>query len=165
MNAEVRMRISQAMKSKIHWRSTPILLSAIFALAPLARGADPWTPSQIIEPAALAKQLANAKNPPMIIQVGFLTLYKQSHIPGAEYCGPTSKPEGLEQLKKCVEKVSRSREIVIYCGCCPWKNCPNVRPGFEELSRLGFKNLRVLNIPQTFGQDWVKKGYPVVSSD
>jgi thiosulfate/3-mercaptopyruvate sulfurtransferase len=149
-------------------RSAMILsMATYFALghASLAHGADPWKPSQILEPAALAKQLANSKAKPFIVQVGFLTLYKQAHIPGSEFCGPTMKPEGIERLRKCVEKVPRSQEIVIYCGCCPWKNCPNIRPAFEALSKLGFKNLKVLNIPQTFGLDWVKKGYPVASSD
>jgi Rhodanese-like domain len=144
-----------------------ILFTALLALVlvPAARGAEPWTAAQLMEPAALAKELANAKTKPLILQVGFLTLYKQAHIPGSEYCGPASSPEGLKQLKKCVEKVSRSKQIVIYCGCCPWKDCPNVRPAFEELSKLGYKNLKVLHIPQTFGQDWVKKGYPVASGE
>ena len=101
----------------------------------------------------------------MILQVGFLILYKQSHIPGAEYCGPARSPEGIAEHRKCVEKVPHSKEIVIYCGCCPWEECPNVRPAFAELKRLGFKNLRVLDIPQNFGEDWVKKGYPVAQRD
>ncbi len=141
-------------------------LAALLTLASVrcARGTDPWTPSQVIEPAALAKQLAGGSKP-MILQVGFLILYKQSHIPGAEYCGPARSAEGIAKLRQCVEKVPRSREIVIYCGCCPWEECPNVRPAFAELKRLGFKNLRVLDIPQNFGEDWVKKGYPVAQGN
>jgi thiosulfate/3-mercaptopyruvate sulfurtransferase len=143
-----------------------LAVSAAFlalSFASLASAADPWTSSEILEPAALAKQLESSKTKPVIVQVGFFTLYEQSHIPGAEYCGPARSPEGIAKLRQCVEKVSRSKEIVIYCGCCPWKDCPNIRPAFEELKKLGFKNLRVLNLPQTFGENWVKKGYPVKS--
>lgn len=130
-----------------------------------ARAADPWTAPQLVKPAALAAQLAKSKTRPAILQVGFLTLYQQAHIRGAEYCGPASKSEGLERLRKCVEKLPRTSEIVIYCGCCPWKDCPNVRPAFAELKKLGFKNVRVLEIAQTFGENWVKKGYPVAAGD
>jgi thiosulfate/3-mercaptopyruvate sulfurtransferase len=156
-----------ALKLKHPQRSFTIFLAVIFALgsAALARGADPWTSAQMIQPATLAKELASSKTKPMVLQVGFLTLYKQAHIPGAEYCGPARNTEGIAKLRKCVEKISRTKMIVIYCGCCPWKDCPNVRPAFAELKKLGFKNLRVLDIPQTFGEDWVKKGFPVQSGE
>ncbi|HET7841213.1 MAG TPA: rhodanese-like domain-containing protein [Terriglobia bacterium] len=124
---------------------------------------DPWKADQVIEPADLAKQLKSAKDKPLIIQVGFSTLFKQSHIRGAKYCGPASKPEGLAQLKKCLTGVSHEKTIVIYCGCCPWKDCPNIRPAFAELSKLGFKNVKVLSLPDTFGKDWQEKGYPTAA--
>jgi thiosulfate/3-mercaptopyruvate sulfurtransferase len=141
-------------------------LAALLTIIPArcARGTDPWTPSQVIEPAALAKQLDEGSKP-LILQVGFQVLYKQSRIPGAEYCGPARDTEGIAKLRQCVEKVPRSRKIVIYCGCCPFNECPNVRPAFAELKKLGFKNLRVLDIPQNFGADWVKKGYPVAQGN
>ena len=134
------------------------------SIALVASAADPWQPSQILQPADLAKQLS-AKNKPMLLHVGFDTMYKQAHIPGSKYCGPTYKPEGIEQLKKCVAGVPKTREIVVYCGCCPWSHCPNVRPAFAELSKMGFKNLKVLYIPNDLGKDWVSKGYPVASGE
>jgi thiosulfate/3-mercaptopyruvate sulfurtransferase len=166
IKAEAYMGNLPAQEPRNYSRIKAIILAAFFALnsIPLARGADPWKSSQIIEPAALAK-LFTSDNKPMVLQVGFLTLYEQSHIPGAEYCGPARNAEGIAKLRKCVDGIPRARVIVIYCGCCPWKDCPNVRPAFEELSKLGYKNLKVLDIPQTFGEDWVKKGYPVASSD
>jgi Rhodanese-like domain len=161
------MKISQPKNLKTHFRLSSLFLAAIAALmlAPRALGADPWKPSQILAPTDLAKQLSTAKDKPLLIQVGFLTLYKQAHIPGSKYCGPTYKPEGIEQLKKCVAGVPHTRAIVIYCGCCPWDHCPNVRPAFAELAKMGFKNLKVLDIPNDFGKDWVSKGYPVASGE
>jgi thiosulfate/3-mercaptopyruvate sulfurtransferase len=143
------------------------LFAPLFCLAfsPFARSAETWKPPQLIQPKELAGQLATGKEKPLIIQVGFLTLYKQSHIPESLYCGPASKPEGLEQLQKCLAKVPPTRQIIIYCGCCPWKDCPNVKPAYLELTKLGYKNFKVLDIPQSFGQDWVKKGFPVAAGE
>jgi thiosulfate/3-mercaptopyruvate sulfurtransferase len=166
MEVEVIIFMLDLRNASRRWKILALFTALIsFSLAPFACGADPWTPSDVLEPAALAKQLTSSKTKPVILQVGFFTLYKQSHIPGAEYCGPASNAEGMAKLRKCAEKISRTKMVVIYCGCCPWKDCPNVRPAFAELKKLGFKNLKVLNIPRTFGQDWVKKGYPVASTN
>jgi thiosulfate/3-mercaptopyruvate sulfurtransferase len=167
MEVEEMMTMFCRSVSKFRTRSIFIYLFGallIPALAASARAADPWTPSEIIQPKDLARQLAASQGHRVILQVGFSRLYKQAHIPGAQYCGPASKPEGLARLKDCAEKIAKSREIIIYCGCCPWKDCPNIRPAFEALRRMGFTNLKVLDIPQDFGQDWVKKGFPVEPS-
>ena len=58
----------------------------------------------------------------------------------------------------------RDREIVIYCGCCPWKNCPNIRPAYEKLAQRRFTNVRVLDLPTTFRADWSDQGLPVERS-
>jgi hypothetical protein len=66
----------------------------------------------------------------------------------------------MQQLRKRVEGLSRNRFIVVYCGCCPWKHCPNVAPAYEALRKWGFTKLKVLYIPNNLGTDWVNKGYP-----
>ena len=115
-----------------------------------------------ISPEELAKLLqAPQAQRPMIIHVGFYPLYAQAHIPGSEYIGPASQPEGLEKLRKRVEPLPRKKSIVLYCGCCPWNHCPTLRPAYEALHSMGFTKLKVLYIPDNFGQDWVNKGLPV----
>lgn len=117
---------------------------------------------QLIQPAELVKLLqAPRSQQPLIIQVGFRTLYEQAHIPGSEYVGPTSEQAGMQELHKRVQALPRSRSIVLYCGCCPWSHCPNVHPAYQELREMGFRNVRVLYIANNFGADWVDKGYPV----
>lgn len=118
------------------------------------------TSKELIDPATLARELKAPGNKPLLLQVGFQTLYGQAHIPGSKYCGPAFRPDGIAKLKECVANVPHTKEIVIYCGCCPWHECPNVRPAFETLSRMGFNRVKVLYIPQNFGRDWVQKGYP-----
>ena len=115
-----------------------------------------------ISPEGLAKLLqAPAAQRPMTIHVGFYPLYAQAHIPGSEYLGPASQPEGLEKLRRRVEPLPRKKFIVLYCGCCPWNHCPTLRPAYEALHSMGFTKLKVLYIPNNFGQDWVNKGLPV----
>jgi len=127
-----------------------------------AGASEPWKPGQVISTDELAKRLAkSAAAKPHIICVGPRVFYNEAHIPGAAYCGPGSKPEGLEKLKQCAQGLTHQREVVLYCGCCPWKDCPNIRPAFTLLRAMGFTKVKVLEIPQNFGQDWVNKGFPV----
>lgn len=124
-----------------------------------------WKDSDTIQPKDLAKRLAGASAKPMILQVGFAMQYNQKHIPGAIYAGPGNKPEGLEKLKKAVAEKPKDAEIVLYCGCCPWDHCPNMKPSFAALRAAGFKNVKAVVIENNFGKDWIEQGYPVQSAD
>jgi thiosulfate/3-mercaptopyruvate sulfurtransferase len=133
------------------------------ASAQQSGGEAGWAQQQLIEPAELVTKLHGPlRDRPAILQVGFHLLYDGAHIPGAIYAGPASAREGLELLRKTAARISRDRAVVIYCGCCPMDKCPNVRPAYDTLVKLGFRNLRVLDLPQDFDHDWVQKGYPVV---
>jgi len=123
----------------------------------------PWTSAQLIQPADLARELANAKgaNRPVIVFVGVRALFEGAHIPGAVFHGPGMSEQGLADLKAWALNLPRSSNVLIYCGCCPWDRCPNVRPAFVALRDMGFKRLRVLVIPTNLRADWVAKGYPV----
>jgi thiosulfate/3-mercaptopyruvate sulfurtransferase len=137
-----------------------------FASLCVAYQASSIPASRLINPDELVKILQSSRSEkPLIIQVGFHTLYAQAHIPGAEYIGPASSPSGLRQLRKRVESLPRNRFIVIYCGCCPWGHCPNMTPPDDALHGMGFSNVKALYIPNNFGADWVDKGYPVTKGE
>ncbi len=122
--------------------------------------------SQLINPEELIKILQSSKGEkPLMIQVGSHVLYQQAHIPGSEYIGPASSESGLQSLRKRVESLPRNKFIVLYCGCCPWSHCPNVKPADDALLAMGFSNVKVLYIANNFGTDWVDKGYPVAKGD
>jgi rhodanese-related sulfurtransferase len=125
-------------------------------------GAKSPTPAAaVIEPEELARLLQmRGTEKPLIFQVGFRFLYKEGHIPGAEYIGAASKEDGPRQLRERVGSLARSKPIVLYCGCCPWSRCPNVKPAYEALRGMGFTNVKVLRIEENFGTNWVLKGYP-----
>jgi thiosulfate/3-mercaptopyruvate sulfurtransferase len=117
----------------------------------------------LIQPGDLAAQVSAKNTQAAIFQVGPNVLYRGKHIPGAVYAGPASRAEGLELLKKAVEKLPRDSEIVVYCGCCPWGNCPNVKPAMALLQEMGFTRAKAMYVETTFAKDWTEKGYPIES--
>lgn len=141
--------------------------SATFVSVPTIRGdekpsSDPWTSTQSIQAADFARELGDKNGtPPMIVYVGFHTLFAGGHIPGATFHGSASTESGLAELKKWADGLPRTTNLVIYCGCCPFEKCPNIRPAFTALSGMGFKRLRVLVLPTSFVKDWAEKGYPI----
>jgi thiosulfate/3-mercaptopyruvate sulfurtransferase len=122
----------------------------------------PWQDNQIIQPEQLVKALSAAKGQkPLVFCVGFPVLFQGGHIVGAKFAGPACKPQGIQALKRAAQGLPRDKQIVVYCGCCPWKRCPNIRPAFAILHDLGFTNVKVLSIPTNFREDWVDKGFPI----
>jgi hypothetical protein len=125
----------------------------------------PWTPALVIHAEDLSRIVSDKKaEQPQIFQVGFETMFKTQHVPGSIYAGPGRNEAGLELLKKAVAGVPKDRMIVLYCGCCPWDHCPNMKPAFKLLHELGYAKVKVVEIPNNFGADWVDKGYPVEGS-
>jgi thiosulfate/3-mercaptopyruvate sulfurtransferase len=124
--------------------------------------AEPWTASQVIQPATLATRLSDpASGKPAILYVGPGVLYRSKHIPGAIFAGPAGTAKGMAIFREAVAAVPRTAEVVIYCGCCPWDECPNVRPAFHALVEMGYQEAKVLALPTSFQKDWIEKGYPV----
>ena len=119
--------------------------------------------AQLINPEDLVNILQSPKGEkPLVLNVGPHLLYMQAHIPGAEYIGAGSDSQGIESLRRRVKPLAHKTFIVLYCGCCPWGHCPNVRPAYNELHKEGFTNVKVLYIPNNLGADWVYKGYPTI---
>jgi rhodanese-related sulfurtransferase len=128
---------------------------ALFTLS-VALAAD----SPTMEPKEFAGRFG--KGPRIaIFQVGFGYQYRVDHIPGAVYAGPGSRPAGIDLLKSAVAKLPRDREIAIYCGCCPWDKCPNIKPAIELLESMGFKHVTAVHLASSFKADWIDQGYPV----
>ena len=144
--------------------STGVVITVILLMplaAVFAYQASSIPTSQLLNPDELVKILqAPQREKPLVIQVGFHVLYQQAHIPGSEYVGPASSESGLQRLRKRVAPLPRNKFIVIYCGCCPWDHCPNVKPASDALRAMGFTNVKVLYIADNFGANWVDKGYP-----
>jgi thiosulfate/3-mercaptopyruvate sulfurtransferase len=123
----------------------------------LPQSDEPWTVKQLKDPAALAATLADAKAPqPVIFNIGPV-----QQIKGAVAIGPVKALANLVYLKQQLAKLPKEKEVIIYCGCCPYSRCPNVRPAFELLQKMKFKNGKLLNLPSNLNDDWISKGYPM----
>lgn len=117
---------------------------------------DPWTAKQLMEPADLAKIINDpAAAKPIIIGIGF-----GGGIKGATDLGPAKENTTIEKLKAELNKLPKDANIVIYCGCCPFVHCPNIRPAFKLLNEMKFTNHKLLNLSQNLKTDWIDKGYP-----
>lgn len=115
----------------------------------------------VAQPADVAARLRTAKGAvPSILYVGPNVLFRSKHIPGSVYAGMAAHPEGLASLRKVAAGLPRNREVLVYCGCCPWDKCPNVRPAVEELKRMGFTRVKAIYMENGFAKDWVDRGYP-----
>ena len=113
----------------------------------------------LIQPKEMAAGLGESA--PAIIHVGPNVLYRSKHIPGSLYAGPGNTEKGIELLKAAVEKLPRTREIAIYCGCCPWDRCPNIKPAAEALRAMGFEKVKAVYLPTNFKTDWIDQNLPV----
>lgn len=118
---------------------------------------EPWTVEQLMTPSSLANKInRNQMQHTIVINIGPDALIKDSH-----HIGPTSLSENVEKLKVFLADISKDKEVVLYCGCCPFDICPNIRPAFQLLMNLGFSRGKLLDIPKNIKTDWIAKGYPI----
>ena len=116
-----------------------------------------WMKEELLEPAVLAQAITNNKNPYTVISIG-----PGAIIPGSLDVGATDNPATLQKLKGELTKLKKNTPVVIYCGCCPFAYCPNVRPAIDMLKTEKFTNYKLLNLPRSIKADWLDKGYPRV---
>ena len=133
------------------------LVGLLFAALTVAGAAG----MALIQPAELAPRLNSKSDRPAILYTGFNLLYRSKHIPGSVFVGPGSNSAGLALLRAEAVKLPKDREIIIYCGCCPWDRCPNIQPAIDALKEMGFTKVKALYLPTGFKSDWIDKGYAV----
>ena len=147
----------------IQW-SAALLLSLLISCQASGQASSIPT-SRLISPEDLVKVLEADKEKPLVLQVGPHILFAQAHFVGSEYVGAASTEAGLNQLRKRVQSVPHGKFIVLYCGCCPWSHCPNIKPADDALTAMGFTNVKVLYLSDNFGTNWVDKGYPTAKGE
>jgi thiosulfate/3-mercaptopyruvate sulfurtransferase len=123
----------------------------------LAQNPVNWTGKELMEPAALAKNIKDKKGIPLIISIGPGAL-----IPHSVDIGPANDTANLQAFQKELAGKKKNTKVVVYCGCCPFDKCPNVRPAVQALKDAGFANYYVLNLKTNLKTDWIDKGYPTV---
>ncbi len=75
---------------------------------------DSLRPKDLIQPEELARLVAApAASRPHILQIGFHALYGTAHIPGSQYVGAASQPEGLRALTVVLRPLPRRQALVL----------------------------------------------------
>jgi thiosulfate/3-mercaptopyruvate sulfurtransferase len=135
-----------------------ILLSALFiGCSKSDKSSEPWTKAQLMEPSVLASTINDpSKKQPIILDIGSFGGVKNS-----VRIGPARVKANLDKLKEAAGKYPKDADIVIYCGCCPFNDCPNIRPAFKLMKDMGYTNVKLLNLPHNLKTDWADKGYPM----
>jgi thiosulfate/3-mercaptopyruvate sulfurtransferase len=139
-----------------HLLTLALVFSAIFyshAQTPV------WKKEQLMPTKELADKIlstANPKEKPLILNVGPMELIKS-----AVDVGRATSVTGIERIKSTVAMENKNRTVVVYCGCCSYASCPNIKPAYDALISAGFKNAKVLELPEGIKPDWVAKGYPM----
>jgi len=130
-------------------------LTSAQGLSKPASPADELSPGSplLIQPQELLKAMKTRGEQPAVLYVGPKSFWVQAHIPGADYIGPVAKAEGIQNMRTRIAPIPKTMPVVIYCGCCPFEHCPNIRPALAELKKEGFAKVRVLYLPTSFGAD------------
>lgn len=116
-----------------------------------------WSKGQLMPTKELADKInTNAKDKPLVLNVGPMELIK-----GAVDVGRATSVTGIEKIKSTVAMENKNKIVVVYCGCCSYASCPNIKPAYDALISAGFKNAKVLELPEGIKPDWVAKGYPM----
>lgn len=114
-----------------------------------------WTANQLMQPSELALKINAHEKLPVIISIG-----PGAIIPNSIDIGMISDGNNKDKFIQAISKLDKNSSIVIYCGCCPFDRCPNVRPAIEELKKRKFTNYKLLNLSTNIKTDWISKGYP-----
>ena len=121
----------------------------------LAQNPVNWNSDQLIEPQELAAIIKSKKEIPLIFSIG-----PGPAIPNSRAIGIVKEKENMKKFKKQLAKLHKDSKIVVYCGCCPYDHCPNVRPAIQVMKDMKFTNCYLLNLPHNIRVDWINKGYP-----
>lgn len=116
-----------------------------------------WKEKQLISPEILAGRIQKGDTANLLV----LNTGPVEDIKGAVNIGAVEDAKHLAQLKDYLQQVPKDKEVVLYCGCCPLSACPNLRPAYNTLKSMGFRNYKVLRLTHNLEEDWIEKGYPV----
>ena len=126
------------MKKKHPIQIAALAILLLITAAFIRKQTEPWRPDQLMAPKDLAAIInSSTEVKPLIISVG-----PAGFIKDAVDIGPAQEKENLKKLKKLLSEEKKDREIVIYCGCCPFQKCPNIRPAFSFVVLLPLINFQ-----------------------
>lgn len=135
-----------------------MLISVVVSMSFVISDPEPRKQEQLMKPEELAKLLTHGDkaNDPAIFNIG-----PSGAIKGSIEIGFVNDSKGIKKLETNLKNLPKDKAIVLYCGCCPFEHCPNIRPAFTLLNKKGFKNHLLLDLPKNLKVDWIDKGFPM----
>ena len=130
-------------------------LIILFSQGAMAQNKVNWTGDDLLEPSDLSATLKSNKDIPVIFSIG-----PGAIIPHSKDIGMVKEAENMQKFKDQLTTLAKDTQIVIYCGCCPFERCPNVRPAIQLLKDMNFTHYKLLDLPHNIKIDWIDKGYP-----
>ena len=137
-----------------------LLINSFTFANPLSGNPDPkpiyLTNSKYrVEPLDLHNRILSKKNVPIILNV---SSERHTPIKGSIHIG-NMEDHTFADLKAALGNTPKTKEIVVYCGCCSLDNCERVEKAFNLLRANGYTNVKVLNLYEGFLPDWKGKNY------
>lgn len=148
-----QIKLTQTAKIKI--KACIIMLLFIWQKS-IAQNPINWTADQLIPASELSAVINDGKQVPVIYCIG-----PSAIIPHSKDMGMIKEADNMKLFKDELANLAKDTQIVIYCGCCPYEHCPNVRPAIQLLKEMKFTNYKLLDLPHNIKIDWISKGYPV----
>ncbi len=116
-----------------------------------------WKKEQLMSTTELSTKLkTNAKDKPLVFNVG-----PMQNIKTAVAVGAATNITFASKMKETLAMENKTKAIVVYCGCCSYSTCPNIKPAYDALVEMGYKNTKVLELPVGLNPDWISKGFPM----
>jgi hypothetical protein len=131
-----------------------IIPFAFFCLS-CSQNSEPWKKNQLLEPNTLSEMILKKTKLPHIISIG-----PGAVIDSSISVGETRFSDNFDKLNEILKSIDKKDQIILYCGCCPFEHCQNIRPAFSLLNDLGYKNHSLLNLSNNIKTDWIDLGYP-----
>jgi thiosulfate/3-mercaptopyruvate sulfurtransferase len=135
---------------------------AVACRRPGPSGENAAAPLPRLPPGDLAARIDQVREGKLdVLHVGPAYLFGKSHVLHARHSGEASTDAGYATLLNDLRQGPLDREVILYCGCCPTKNCPNIAPAERAAREVGLRRAAILDLPTTLKADWTDHGYPV----
>jgi hypothetical protein len=116
-----------------------------------------WKEKQLVTVESVVERLKKGDTSNLLI----LNTGPVENIPTALTFGAVENEKNLAKLVAFLDTLPRSKEVLLYCGCCPLSVCPNLEPAYKALGTMKFKNFKIIKLIHDLQEDWIDKGYPI----
>src|SRR5687768_3294122 len=109
-------------KTNVMQKVFTLILATVFSLGTFAHN-EPWKKEQLMPTKDLADRINSKKDVPVVLNIG-----PMENIKTAITVGPMNSIFAKDKIQNALTGFDKNKEVVVYCGCCSYGSCPNIRP-------------------------------------